>query len=99
MMTVFVGQARTTKEFMKNKKPKWIEISKEGFNSFISDYPNPLEKNVVGFCEPPLLTYNDFSKNKRYPKTVVATVKLNEDDIRSKQPNIYRIKSTFYQNT
>jgi hypothetical protein len=48
----------------------WREVSKEEFDRYISEYPLPLEKDVIHICEPPLLTYNDFSDGKMWPAMV-----------------------------
>jgi hypothetical protein len=54
------------------------EVSKAEFDDFIKNYPSQLEKNVITFCEPPALTYNDFSDGKEWPKSIVAKVDLYE---------------------
>ena len=54
----------------------WIKVSKEDFDHYINAYPRQLEKDVTGICEPPLLTYNDFSGGRKWPESIVAKVKL-----------------------
>jgi len=54
----------------------WVEVSKADFNQHISDYPKPLEKDIARMCEPPMLTYNDFSNGKVWPQSIVAKVQL-----------------------
>lgn len=48
------------------------------FREFIESYPNPLEKNISRMCEPPLLTYNDFSLGD-WPNSIVASCLLTDD--------------------
>jgi len=57
------------------KKPKIV--TKEEFDNFINTYPSKLEVDVMGICEPPLKTYNDFSDGKIWPESAVASVVLN----------------------
>lgn len=54
------------------------KVTKEEFDEFIKNYPRQLEKDVSGICEPPLLTYNDFSNGQVWPESVVAKVNLYE---------------------
>lgn len=75
------------------------EVSKEEFDEYISNYPNKLEIDVTGICEPPLKTYNDFTNNKAWPESVVASVSLYESFPKDPkyypyvwEPNVYRIK-------
>jgi|TARA_A100001391_G_scaffold33224_2_gene17976 hypothetical protein len=74
------------------------EVSAEEFNTFLENYPFPLEKDVTGISEPPTLTYNDFSEGKVWPESVVCSVHLYESypDDKSfypycKSPNVYKI--------
>lgn len=48
------------------------EVTKEEFDKFIKEYPRKLEANFVTICEPPLMTYNDFSIAE-YPNSIVAS--------------------------
>ena len=54
------------------------QVSKEEFKQFIENYPNKLEWDVAGMCEPPYGSYNDFSDGKVWPESVVASVIMNE---------------------
>jgi hypothetical protein len=54
----------------------WVEVSKAGFDQYISCYPKPLERDITHICEPPMLTYNDFSEGKVWPQSIVARVQL-----------------------
>ena len=53
----------------KNKDKK---VTKEEFKKFIKIYFPKLEFNCYGAYDPPLITYNDFSNNKKWPDSVVA---------------------------
>jgi hypothetical protein len=50
------------------KKP----CTAEEFDSFLKAYPRPLERDVAGMYEPPLVTYNDFTLGN-WPESVVAS--------------------------
>lgn len=41
------------------------------FIQFIKNYPRPLERDVNQICEPPVVTYNDFTLGN-WPESVVA---------------------------
>lgn len=64
--------------------------TKEKFYAFVKSYPRKLERDVTAICEPPLLTYNDFTLG-RWPKSMVAKCVLNED-YDPKVPNKYFIE-------
>ncbi|MNN67777.1 hypothetical protein D3C81_1834330 [compost metagenome] len=51
------------------------QVEKEEFEAFVKSYPNELRWDVTGICEPPLGTYNDFTKGN-WPESIVAKVKL-----------------------
>lgn len=55
------------------------KVDKNAFNSFINNYPKKLERDVYGVCEPPLITYNDFSKGD-WPESIVASTYLYENE-------------------
>jgi hypothetical protein len=46
-------------------------VDKAEFLEFTSNYPSNLQVDICGICEPPLVTYNDFTRGA-YPKSVVA---------------------------
>lgn len=48
--------------------------TKSELEDFVKNYPNKLEKDIIHFCEPPLLTFNDFSNGKVWPDSIVASV-------------------------
>jgi hypothetical protein len=53
-------------------KDTFIQVSREAFVEFLQTYPNPLEWNCTGICEPPLGSWNDFSDGKIWPESIVA---------------------------
>lgn len=59
---------------MKNKA-----VSKVEFDAFLKAYPNKLNRDVSGIFDPPVLSYNDFTKGEVWPGSVVAWVRLNKD--------------------
>lgn len=46
-------------------------VTKQEYEDVITQYPRPLKRDVVGFAEPPVMQYNDFSLGP-WPKSVVA---------------------------
>ncbi len=48
------------------------ECTKEELLAFVASYPRPLERDVYGAHEPPLVTFNDFTLGK-WPDSVVAS--------------------------
>jgi hypothetical protein len=46
-------------------------VTVDEFEQFILAYPRQLSRDVAQFCEPPVVTYNDFSLGK-WPGSVVA---------------------------
>ncbi len=70
-------------------------VTKEEFDAFIATYPRHLVRDVTGICEPPLMTFNDFTIAPKWPESVVAKVILCEDSYPaedgSKIPNEYLI--------
>jgi hypothetical protein len=55
----------------------WKKVEKDELDVFIKNYPNQLVKDVTGICDPPMLSYNDFSDGKVWPESIVAKVILN----------------------
>lgn len=55
------------------------KVTKEEFDNFLKNYPNKLEKYVSFMFEPPLMTYNDYIKNKKWPDSVIAWICLEEE--------------------
>lgn len=60
------------------KIPEMVEVDKEKFNDFIKKYPEKLEKDINYTGEPEMLTYNDFSGEKEWPESIVASISLGE---------------------
>jgi hypothetical protein len=50
----------------------FIEVTRDEYLEFIRNYPNKLEFDCIGMCEPPLGSYNDFSDGKVWPESMVA---------------------------
>lgn len=64
------------------------QVSKEELDAFVAAYPRPLVKDVTSICEPPMLSYNDFTLGN-WPESVVAKVQLWNGDFG--EPNRYFI--------
>ena len=81
---------------MKNK----IQVNKEEFEQFISNYPNTLETDVAQFFEPPIKTWNDFTIAPKWPDSVVAFCELYDgsDYHGGMQPEYY-IFEKYYEQT
>jgi hypothetical protein len=56
--------------------------SKEEFEAFLRGYPRPLERDVYGACEPPLVSYNDWTLGN-WPTSIVASHSLDPDGDRN----------------
>jgi hypothetical protein len=52
------------------------ECTKEELLTFVRTYPRVLQRDVYGACEPPLVTYNDFTRGV-WPDSVVASFKIS----------------------
>ena len=59
-----------------NRLLPWVEVSEDVFYKHIKNFQKPLEKDITHICEPPMVTYNDFSEGKMWPDSVVAKIKL-----------------------
>lgn len=55
-----------------------MQVTKEEFEVFISNYPRPLEKNVDTRGDPAVLGYHDFSLSKDASEARVARHRLWE---------------------
>ena len=55
---------------------KFDKVTKKEFKDFVSNYPNKLDWDVTTICEPPMGNYNDFTKGKVWPESMVAIVRL-----------------------
>ncbi len=49
------------------------------FNAFVKAYPRKLVRDVNGTCEPPYVTYNDFTLGD-WPKSIVAGYDADPDE-------------------
>jgi len=58
-------------------KEKFKQVSKDDFYAFVKAWPNKLEWDVTGICEPPLGSYNDFSNGKVWPESIVARISMD----------------------
>ena len=54
----------------------WKEVCRVEFDAFIAAYPRILEKDFTSICEPPMISYNDFSDGKKWPESMVAKIIL-----------------------
>lgn len=54
------------------------------FDAFVAGYPRPLERDVAGIFEPPLVTLNDFTLAPKWPDSVVASYYLDYLDAHGK---------------
>jgi hypothetical protein len=64
-------------------------VTREAFEQFIVSYPRPLERDVAKMCEPPVVTYNDFSLGQ-WPASIVARHTFEEPG--SLVPSGWRVK-------
>lgn len=55
----------------------YTNVAHEEFLQFLSSYPNPLATDTTGICEPPVTTWNDFSRGV-WPKSIVARAIRND---------------------
>lgn len=51
---------------------KRFKCTPEELEEFVKSYPRKLVSDVYGACEPPLVTYNDFTLGN-WPESVVAS--------------------------
>ena len=58
---------------------KFKRVVEEEFYKFLDEYKRPLDRDCYAVCEPPSITYNDFSLGK-WPDSVVAKTCLYDDD-------------------
>ena len=69
----------------------WKKVTKEEFEQYLKNYPRELETDVNGICEPPLVTYNDFTLGK-YPQSIVAKYYNNKMGYEPDRPIEYYIR-------
>lgn len=56
-------------------RPVLKTLNEAEFKEWIATYPNKLERDVFGAAEPPLVTWNDFTRAPYWPDSVVASCK------------------------
>ena len=61
----------------KIRKSPWKRVSEEEFYAFIKAYPNKLDFDTCGIYDPPLSSYNDFSRGM-WPDSMVAKIHRND---------------------
>lgn len=49
----------------------------EEYKTFLENYPRPLERDVSGISDPPILQYNDFTLGI-WPESVVAACYMDD---------------------
>jgi hypothetical protein len=57
-----------------------VEVSKEEFINFVNNYPRPLDMDVCGVSDPPLISYNDFELANRWPYSIIASTFAYSDN-------------------
>lgn len=63
-------------------------VSEEEFDAFIKGYGKPLESSVHRMYEPVVVSYNDFSNDKRWPESIVAyKSEMYDEDGQSFKPH------------
>lgn len=74
----------------------FIETDATNFKQFVDNYPKKLERYVSQIVDPPIVSYNDFSRGN-YPDSVVAHFSSsggNPDNIYDDTPCNFRILNT-----
>lgn len=64
-------------EAEKPKAPELRPATQAEFEAFVSNFPRHLERDVICFCEPPLVQYNDFTLGN-WPASVVASHRFED---------------------
>ena len=72
---------------MKEMKP----VTLREFEQFILMYPRPLDRDVARMCEPPEVTFNDFTLGN-WPESIVA--KHSFEDLDARVPCDWRVKAS-----
>lgn len=90
----------TPREVFYTSEPVMKSVSKDEFVEFIKDYPRRLVRDVFGACDPPAVSYNDFTLANRWPHSVVASTFLYDDDpdgyyYEPEEKREYRIMSNY----
>lgn len=50
---------------------EWKPCTKDELEAHLATFPN-LDRDVAGMCDPPLISWNDFSEGKIWPESMVA---------------------------
>lgn len=58
---------------------KFKRVVEKEFYNFLKNYKRPLDRDCYAVCEPPSITYNDFTLGN-WPDSVVAKTFLYDDD-------------------
>lgn len=65
------------------------KVTKEEFDNFIKLYPNKLKTNCHTICEPPMVSFNDFSIAKYWPESMVASIVKNSSWDKNQKDDYY----------
>ena len=63
-------------EETKTQSP-WRRVTKDEFYEFVNSYPKKLDFDTTGICDPPLSSYNDFTRGV-WPDSMVAKIHRND---------------------
>ena len=55
----------------------WKLVTKDEFYKFVNSYPTKLDFDTTGICDPPLSSYNDFTRGV-WPYSMVAKIHRND---------------------
>lgn len=69
-------------------------VSKEEFQNFVKNYPNVLDWNVTGICEPPLGSHNDFTLGNWPESMVTKVILMDGSEYYGGKTNEYYIKES-----
>jgi len=56
---------------------KFKPVTPEEFDNFLLAYPRPLDRHLTAICEPPQISYNDFTLGN-WPDSVVASFCIDD---------------------
>lgn len=74
-----VGQVFRMTDMTQRVGPGFRRCSSEELEVFVREYPHPLAVSLVGYCDPPMRVYCDFSSGKIWPEACVARIVLNSE--------------------
>ena len=55
----------------------WKRVTKDEFYEFVNSYPTELDFDTTGICDPPLSSYNDFTRGV-WPDSMAAKIHRND---------------------